>query len=78
MAAMFGVMDLIHEKALEADISFLIEGEEEAGSRGFKDAVRRHKKLSTLITSYWSCAPPRSRQNQYLLLETSFTRHARV
>ncbi|KAJ5051728.1 uncharacterized protein L3040_001500 [Drepanopeziza brunnea f. sp. 'multigermtubi'] len=59
MAALYGVVDLIHEKALEADIIFLIEGEEESGSRGFKEAVRRHKELIgdidyiILANSYW-------------------------
>jgi di- and tripeptidase len=59
MAALYGVLDLIHEKELESDITFLIEGEEESGSRGFKDAVRRHKDLIgeidyiILANSYW-------------------------
>lgn len=59
MAALYGVVDLIHEQRLEADIIFLIEGEEESGSRGFKDAVRRHKALIgeidyiILANSYW-------------------------
>jgi di- and tripeptidase len=59
MAALYGVVDLVHEKELESDITFLIEGEEESGSRGFKDAVRRHKDLIgdidyiILANSYW-------------------------
>ena len=59
MAALYGVMDLMHEQELESDITFLIEGEEESGSRGFKDAVRRHKDLIgeidyiILANSYW-------------------------
>jgi di- and tripeptidase len=59
MAALYAVVDLVHEKALESDIIFLIEGEEESGSRGFKDAVRRHKNLIgdidyiILANSYW-------------------------
>jgi di- and tripeptidase len=59
MAALFGVVDLMHDKELESDITFLIEGEEESGSRGFKDAVRRHKDLIgdidyiILANSYW-------------------------
>lgn len=59
MAALYGVVDLVHEKALESDIIFLIEGEEESGSRGFKEAVRRHKDLIgdidyiILANSYW-------------------------
>jgi di- and tripeptidase len=59
MAALYGVVDLVLEKELESDITFLIEGEEESGSRGFKDAVRRHKNLIgdidyiILANSYW-------------------------
>ncbi|KAH8684270.1 hypothetical protein BGZ60DRAFT_366772 [Tricladium varicosporioides] len=59
MAALYGVVDLVHEKELESDITFLIEGEEESGSRGFKDAVRRNKALIgdidyiILANSYW-------------------------
>ena len=59
MAALYGVVDLVHEKELDSDIIFLIEGEEESGSRGFKDAVRRHKDLIgdidyiILANSYW-------------------------
>ena len=34
MAALYGVVDLVHEKSLDSDITFLIEGEEESGSRG--------------------------------------------
>jgi di- and tripeptidase len=59
MAALYGVVDLVLEKELDSDIIFLIEGEEESGSRGFKDAVRRHKNLIgdidyiILANSYW-------------------------
>lgn len=59
MAALYAVVDLVHEKELEADIIFLIEGEEESGSRGFKDAIRRNKDLIgeidyiLLANSYW-------------------------
>jgi di- and tripeptidase len=59
MAALYGVVDLIHDKKLDSDITFLIEGEEESGSRGFKDAVRKHKELIGEIdyiivaNSYW-------------------------
>ncbi|CAG8975688.1 hypothetical protein HYALB_00007892 [Hymenoscyphus albidus] len=59
MAAMYGVVDLVHAQELESDVTFLIEGEEESGSRGFKDAVRRHKELIgdidyiILANSYW-------------------------
>lgn len=59
LAALYGVVDCLNEKALDADIVFLIEGEEESGSRGFQDAVRRHKDLIgdvdyiLLANSYW-------------------------
>lgn len=59
MAAMYGVVDLAHAQELESDVTFLIEGEEESGSRGFKEAVRRHKELIgdidyiILANSYW-------------------------
>jgi di- and tripeptidase len=59
MAALYGVVDLVHAKALDSDITFLIEGEEESGSRGFKEAVSRHKDLIgeidyiILANSYW-------------------------
>lgn len=59
MAALYGVVDLVHKHELESDIIFLIEGEEESGSRGFGDAVRRHKDLIgdidyiLLANSYW-------------------------
>lgn len=59
MAALYGVVDCVNEKLLDSDIIFLIEGEEESGSRGFKDAVRRHKELIgdidyiLLANSYW-------------------------
>jgi di- and tripeptidase len=59
MAALYGVVDLVHKKELESDITFLIEGEEESGSRDFKNAVRRHKDLIgeidyiILANSYW-------------------------
>ena len=35
--------DLLSRRALEVDLVFLIEGEEEVGSVGFEDAVRKHK-----------------------------------
>ncbi|KAI1004350.1 putative di- and tripeptidase [Podosphaera aphanis] len=59
MAALYSVIDLIHEKELESDIVFLIEGEEECGSRGFKETIRKHKALIgqidfiILANSYW-------------------------
>jgi di- and tripeptidase len=59
MAALYGVVDLVYAQALDTDITFLIEGEEESGSRGFKEAIRRNKDLIgdidyiILANSYW-------------------------
>lgn len=59
LAALYAVTDLIRAQQLENDVIFLIEGEEEFGSRGFKDAVRSNKKLIgevdyiLLANSYW-------------------------
>lgn len=35
--------DLLSRRALDVDLVFLIEGEEECGSSGFVDAVQKHK-----------------------------------
>jgi len=40
--------ELLSRRALEVDIVFLIEGEEENGSAGFKDAVQKHKVMLSL------------------------------
>ena len=59
LAALFAVTDLMEAKALENDVVFLIEGEEEAGSRGFPETVRQNKALIgdvdyiLLANSYW-------------------------
>lgn len=59
LAALFAVADLVSEKALTSDIVFLIEGEEECGSRGFAQAVRKNKHIIgdidwiLLANSYW-------------------------
>lgn len=59
IAALYAVADLMQAKALDSDVLFLIEGEEEAGSRGFQETVRKHKKLIgdvdyiLLANSYW-------------------------
>ncbi|CAK4031576.1 di- and tripeptidase DUG2 [Lecanosticta acicola] len=59
MAAIFACAELTSEQALDSDIIFLIEGEEECGSRGFEKAVRRNKdKIGDvdwilLANSYW-------------------------
>lgn len=59
IAALYAVTDLMQAKALDSDIIFLIEGEEEAGSRGFRETVWKHKELIgdvdyiLLANSYW-------------------------
>jgi di- and tripeptidase len=59
MAAIYAAHELANEQSLDADIIFLIEGEEECGSRGFKEAIRAKKDLIgdvdwiLLANSYW-------------------------
>lgn len=59
IAAIYAVAELIAEKSLESDIVFIIEGEEECGSRGFEQVVKKHKELIgpvdwiLLANSYW-------------------------
>ncbi len=60
MAALYAVADLLQAKSLASDVLFLIEGEEEAGSRGFQETVREHQERSIghvdyilLANSYW-------------------------
>lgn len=59
LAALYAVTDLIQSKKLENDVVFLIEGEEEFGSRGFREAIRRNKDhighvdYILLANSYW-------------------------
>lgn len=59
IAALYAVSDLLQAKVLDSDIIFVIEGEEESGSRGFQDAIRKHKALIghidyvLLANSYW-------------------------
>ena len=59
LAAIYAVADLVMKQQLASDIVFLIEGEEESGSRGFEQAVQRNKNLIggidwiLLANSYW-------------------------
>lgn len=59
VAALYAVMDLMQAQKLENDIIFLIEGEEEFGSLGFEEAVKKNKDLIgevdyiLLANSYW-------------------------
>ncbi|PHH62300.1 hypothetical protein CDD81_7288 [Ophiocordyceps australis] len=59
VAALYAVTDLMQTQKLHNDVVFLIEGEEEFGSRGFEEAVRRNRGLIghvdyiLLANSYW-------------------------
>ncbi|KAL1591306.1 hypothetical protein WHR41_00009 [Cladosporium halotolerans] len=59
MAAIFACAELNSEQALDSDIIFLIEGEEECGSRGFEAAIKSAKEQIgdvdwiLLANSYW-------------------------
>ncbi|KAF9697506.1 hypothetical protein EKO04_004354 [Ascochyta lentis] len=59
IAAIYAAHELANEQSLDADILFLIEGEEESGSRGFEKAVQASKDLIgevdwiLLANSYW-------------------------
>lgn len=59
IAALYAVTDLMQAQKLENDVIFLIEGEEEFGSGGFEEAVRKNKELIghidyiLLANSYW-------------------------
>ncbi|KAL8967234.1 MAG: hypothetical protein Q9183_003015 [Haloplaca sp. 2 TL-2023] len=59
LAAIYAVAELFAEKTLNADVVFLIEGEEEHGSRGFRETIQKHKELIgevnwiLLGNSYW-------------------------
>ena len=43
MAVACASANLLYRRALNVDLVFLIEGEEECGSTGFVQAVRKHK-----------------------------------
>ncbi|KAH7885115.1 hypothetical protein F5I97DRAFT_1810763 [Phlebopus sp. FC_14] len=47
MAIACAAAELLRKRALGVDLIFLIEGEEEVGSPGFMDAVRKHKACNT-------------------------------
>ncbi|KAI0394901.1 WD domain-containing protein [Xylariaceae sp. FL0594] len=59
MAALYAVTDLMQSKSLDSDIVFVIEGQEESGSRGFKETIRKYKErighidYIILANSYW-------------------------
>ena len=59
LAALYAVADLVQHNALSCNVFFLIEGMEEAGSRGFIDAVQKNRDrfgpvdFILLSNSYW-------------------------
>ncbi|KAH8705048.1 WD repeat protein [Talaromyces proteolyticus] len=59
LAALYAAADLVRRKALDCNLVFIIEGEEESGSQGFQKAVRENKELIgnvdwiLLANSYW-------------------------
>lgn len=59
LAALYAVADLVAGQQLSSDIVFLVEGEEECGSRGFQETVKKHKDVIgdvdwiLLANSYW-------------------------
>ena len=59
LAALFAVADLVAGQNLTSDIVFLIEGEEECGSRGFQETIQKNKHVIgdvdwiLLANSYW-------------------------
>lgn len=59
IAALYAVSDLLQDRELGSDILFVIEGEEESGSRGFQDTIKANKGLIgdvdyvLLANSYW-------------------------
>ncbi|KAE8419055.1 hypothetical protein BDV36DRAFT_282466 [Aspergillus pseudocaelatus] len=59
LAALYAAADLARKKELRCNVAFLIEGEEESGSQGFHETVRRHKEqigsvdYILLANSYW-------------------------
>ena len=59
LAALYAAADIVAEQQLDSDIIFLVEGEEESGSKGFQEAIRRNKRIIgevdwiLLANSYW-------------------------
>ena len=59
LAALYAVADIVARQQLGSDIVFLIEGEEESGSRGFSEAISKNKHIIgdihwiLLANSYW-------------------------
>ena len=59
LAALYAAADIVAEQQLNSDLVFLVEGEEEAGSKGFQEAIRKNKGIIgevdwiLLANSYW-------------------------
>lgn len=59
LAALYAVADLVAGQQLSSDIVFLVEGEEECGSRGFQETIKKHKDVIgdvdwiLVANSYW-------------------------
>lgn len=59
LAAIYAVADLVAQQQLSSDVIFLIEGEEESGSKGFQQAIQQNKHIIgnidwiLLANSYW-------------------------
>ncbi|KAL8715807.1 MAG: hypothetical protein Q9220_000474 [cf. Caloplaca sp. 1 TL-2023] len=59
LAAVYAVSELLNAKELTSDVVFVIEGEEECGSRGFEQAIKNNKDTIghidwiLLANSYW-------------------------
>jgi len=59
LAAIYAVADLAQHHALSCNVTFLLEGDEEAGSRGFRKTVQAHRRdigkidYILLSNSYW-------------------------
>ena len=59
LAAVYAVVDLVTQQQLNSDVIFLIEGEEESGSRGFQRTIQHNKHVIgnvdwiLLANSYW-------------------------
>ena len=59
LAAIYAVADLVTKQELNSDVLFLVEGEEECGSKGFEETIKRNKNIIgdldwiLLANSYW-------------------------
>ena len=59
LAALYAVAELVQTNSLSCNVTLLIEGEEEAGSRGFQQSVGKHRRdigevdFILLSNSYW-------------------------